>query len=324
MWLGEGRLGLRRADRDRAGSNSTSGGDLAGQGLCKLDYSIRNWEGRLVAACDMTKCEGRGKLEVPEAPEREKRRRRWTDEAEGAYRELGRNGSTEGWLEEPHVAIIKALTLKQHELGVFGSVGEISANPGMTLIALAGYSDRSERLLAFDLSEDGQGSNLDASGKGDLGAFLGTAERFGISKPEVIVQSGDSRGLSAGSFSEWGLSAFRAVSVGGGRGLEAVLNDLMVASCVMRDGGVIILDGFSHASWLGATEALVHWSYAQDRVVPLAYGHGKIWMTTASHYEEFRDLITSDPATFKCVQGMHASKTTVAGRQMCYLGPDKM
>lgn len=59
---------------------------------------------------------------------------------------------------------MKALTAKQHELGIFGSVGEIGVHHGKFLIPIIGNALAGEPAVALDLFED-QSSNVDVSGE---------------------------------------------------------------------------------------------------------------------------------------------------------------
>lgn len=82
--------------------------------------------------------------------------------------------------------------------------------------------------------------------------------------------------LSARNFTSKGLPAFRLISVDGGHTLEVTLHDLMVASCLVRDGGLVVLDDFPNSVWLGVAEALMHFAHAQDRLVPFMHGYNKV------------------------------------------------
>jgi len=54
-----------------------------------------------------------------------------------------------------------------------------------------------------------------------------------------------------------GLPAFRMLSVDGGHTMEVTLHDLMLANCLVRDDGLVVLDDFLSPTWVGVTEALV-------------------------------------------------------------------
>lgn len=67
-------------------------------------------------------------------------------------------------LQQPRqIAFVKSLSAKQHELGIFGSVGEIGVHHGKFLIPIVGNALAGEPAIAIDLFED-QSSNVDTSG----------------------------------------------------------------------------------------------------------------------------------------------------------------
>jgi hypothetical protein len=58
---------------------------------------------------------------------------------------------------------VKAFSAKQHELGIYGSVGEIGVHHGKFLIPIVGNALAGEPAVALDLFED-QTGNVDTSG----------------------------------------------------------------------------------------------------------------------------------------------------------------
>lgn len=143
-------------------------------------------------------------------------------------------------------------------------------------------------------------------------------ESVGIAEGAIRVVSGNSMSLTAANFTQqWQLPSFRMFSVDGGHSLDTTLHDLMVATCVLRDGGIVILDDVSHPDWIGVTEALVHFSHAQSRLVPFLMGFNKVWFTTASHVELYLDFVRKS-SVFNCSTAKHPSRRSVAGHIMCF------
>jgi hypothetical protein len=58
---------------------------------------------------------------------------------------------------------VKTFTAKQHQLGIFGAVGEIGVHHGKFLIPIVGNALMEEPAVALDLFED-QSANIDTSG----------------------------------------------------------------------------------------------------------------------------------------------------------------
>eukprot|EP00878_Enallax_costatus_P036297 GHUV01040725.1.p1 GENE.GHUV01040725.1~~GHUV01040725.1.p1 ORF type:complete len:133 (-),score=24.11 GHUV01040725.1:94-492(-) len=67
-------------------------------------------------------------------------------------------------LQAPQIEYVKAFTRRQHELGIYGTVGEIGVHHGKFLIPILGNALASEPAIAMDLFED-QESNLAKSGE---------------------------------------------------------------------------------------------------------------------------------------------------------------
>lgn len=66
-------------------------------------------------------------------------------------------------LQPRQIAFVKAFSAKQHELGIYGSVGEIGVHHGKFLIPIVGNALAGEPAVALDLFED-QTGNVDTSG----------------------------------------------------------------------------------------------------------------------------------------------------------------
>eukprot|EP00878_Enallax_costatus_P041637 GHUV01048466.1.p1 GENE.GHUV01048466.1~~GHUV01048466.1.p1 ORF type:complete len:179 (+),score=33.36 GHUV01048466.1:196-732(+) len=133
--------------------------------------------------------------------------------------------------QAPQIEYVKVFTRRQHELGIYGTVGEIGVHHGKFLIPILGNALASEPAIAMDLFED-QESNLAKSGFGSKLELLRNLEACGIPENSIRLAGGNSMHLTASNFTQWGLPAFRLLSVDGGHSLEITLHDLMVASCV--------------------------------------------------------------------------------------------
>jgi hypothetical protein len=157
------------------------------------------------------------------------------------------------------------------------------------------------------------------AGRGSKAHLLHNLERSGIPENSLTLMPGNSMLLSAKNFTSRGFPAFRLLSVDGGHTLEITLHDMMVASCLVRDGGIVVLDDFPNPSWMGVAEALMHFTHAQDRLVPFLHGANKVWFTTPGHVHVYQDLMASNPTVFSCSKD-HVSKQTLAGYKLCWTG----
>ncbi|KAF8059198.1 SYP22 [Scenedesmus sp. PABB004] len=259
------------------------------KGLCRLEYTVRTYDGANAPACDPRLCAGRHKLrllrDLPHV-------RRWSAFDESQYKAMFNTVS--GWLQPSQVAYVKAFTAFQHSLGLYGAVGEVGVHHGKFLMPIVGHALQGEPAVAADLFEQ-QDSNLDGSGRGSKSYLLHNLEAAGIPERSLTLLGGNSLTLRAANFTARGLPAFRLVSVDGGHTLEITLHDMMLASCLVRDGGLVVLDDFPNPVWVGVAEALMHFTHAQDRLVPFMHGYNKVWFATRSHVAAYADFIASRP-----------------------------
>jgi hypothetical protein len=160
---------------------------------------------------------------------------------------------------------------------------------------------------------------LCCAGRGSKAHLLHNLERSGIPENSLTLMPGNSMLLNAKNFTARGFPAFRFLSVDGGHTLEITLHDMMVASCLVRDGGIVVLDDFPNPSWMGVAEALMHFVHAQDRLVPFLHGANKVWFTTPGHVHVYQDLMAAKPNVFPCSKD-HVSKQTLAGYKLCWTG----
>jgi hypothetical protein len=138
-----------------------SNNSAASGGLCRVEYSVRTYDGALAPACDPGVCRGRERLRLlRDMPQR----RRWTHYDEAAYLARFSSGNISGWLQPPQVAYVKQLTAKQHSLGIYGAVGEIGVHHGKFFLPIVGNALAEEPAVAIDLFEEQQGINVDGSG----------------------------------------------------------------------------------------------------------------------------------------------------------------
>jgi hypothetical protein len=122
--------------------------------------------------------------------------------------------------------------------------GEIGVHHGKFLLPIVGAADARETAVAIDLFEQQQGQNLDGSGSGSSLALVGNLQRAGLPAESVKLWAANSLDLTAGSFAAKQLPRFRMFSVDGSHRVEAALRDLQLASCVLKEGGVVVVDDF--------------------------------------------------------------------------------
>lgn len=156
--------------------------------------------------------------------------------------------SMTGNLDPVHFSIVPLLTDIQWTSGIYGSVGEIGVDTGKFTVVLA-YNVDPETGEGFLVSD-----NFDVPPPPPLPAGLtkyqvfsvymrdtGFGEEFsGLRK--LYVHRGDPTGLSKKLMHDWNLPQFRMISIDGAMG-SGTLTALEWAACVLRDGGILIVDG---------------------------------------------------------------------------------
>ena len=154
-----------------------------------------------------------------------------------------------GFFEPGLLPALHCLDTHQKKIGTLGSVGEIGVYHGRSFVPLALLRRESEVAVAVDCFDEQQ-YNQDESGVGSEAAFNETLRRFGCTQ-DVRVLSCDSTSLTPDELLAAACAPFRLLSVDGSHTEEAVIADLALASAVLADGGVVILDDAVNPDWPG-------------------------------------------------------------------------
>lgn len=213
----------------------------------------------------------------------------------------------DGWNDQGVFTAIEIIHDLQREAGIVGNVGEIGVHEGQMFCALALLTNiESEGSLAIDVFDD-QDRNIDDSG-GNINDMFDTFRRhvdrvIGDRQRNFNYIEADSLTLRAGKIlsalttnnlrtmadgilnhkpsMRVAKSRFRLFSIDGGHTVVHVLNDLRLAEQIMVPGGVVIVDDYMHPKWPGVTEGLhIYCADRASRLVPFAYGNGKMYLTT--------------------------------------------
>jgi hypothetical protein len=292
---------------------------------CRTDFKTPTWDGKMVQICNPSICAGAEELPElgrPKSAAKAQRRRPL-----GSWRAFVQAVSkAEGWLVLDHIWIVKVLTDWQHDSGVLGSVGEIGVHHGKFWLPIVTFSYVFEPAVAVDLFAE-QDKNFDGSGKGSQERFLGNARaELGLRKDQLTLFAGDSLALSGEAFRKAGLPRFRLLSVDGGHSLETTLHDMTLAACLLREGGIMVLDdvvmqpeGAERFPWAGVPAALFAWVLAQQRMAPFLWAHNKLYLATAGAHAGLLALVSNFPgvACAHALQELHASRYAIGGHAVC-------
>jgi hypothetical protein len=151
--------------------------------------------------------------------------------------------------------LVAWLTRLQIDARVSGSVGEIGVHHGKFFLALATVASPTETLWAIDVF-DLQELNPDQSGRGDVERFLSNADAFGVDPSSVRLFQTASDALAPSFLHAQGLAPVRMASIDGGHSAQTTCHDLVLISCALADGGIVIVDDYLSHGWPGVTDGL--------------------------------------------------------------------
>ena len=139
-------------------------------------------------------------------------------------------------------AICCGLLRIQSELGVKGPVAEVGAFEGRFFIALAKSLPEGERALGIDVFEWPNPQVIDR--------FEANCARHGVPAEKRVTWKADSNKMTAEELrAKVGGSPVRFIHVDGEHSQAALTKDLELATAVIGDGGVIVLDDMLHPGY---------------------------------------------------------------------------
>ncbi|MEO8652135.1 MAG: class I SAM-dependent methyltransferase [Hyphomicrobiaceae bacterium] len=139
-------------------------------------------------------------------------------------------------------AICCGLLRIQSELGVKGPVAELGAFEGRFFIALAKSLRESERALGIDIFEWPNAQVIDR--------FEANCVRHAVPTDKRITWKADSNKMAPGELlAKLGGQKVRLIHVDGEHTQAALIKDLDLATAVIGDGGVIVLDDMLHPGY---------------------------------------------------------------------------
>ncbi|KAF5826476.1 hypothetical protein DUNSADRAFT_2990 [Dunaliella salina] len=128
---------------------------------------------------------------------------------------------------------------------IFGTVGEIGVHHGWFFAVLASCARSCDSLFACDIFGDGS-LNVDCKGNGGLEHFLTNAANAGVNGRINVFDT-----ASVFLLEQCDLPSIRMLSKDGGHTQTLTYNDLLSASRVLSEGGVIFIDDFLNTGWCG-------------------------------------------------------------------------
>jgi predicted SAM-dependent methyltransferase len=201
----------------------------------------------------------------------------------------------QGWVSDGALSAVTAFSALQQSLEVKGHICEIGVHHGRFFIALSLLGRFGERSLAIDVFEE-QEKNVDLSGKGNRDIFLSNVEKWLGSKSEACIITSDSLDVAPENILRELGGPIRLFSIDGSHTRDHTLNDMRLAEETIVPGGLVILDDFFNPAWPGVAEALFSYLSTPGRpkkLVPIAYGDNKFYLTTPSHGALYSAFVTT-------------------------------
>jgi Methyltransferase domain len=200
--------------------------------------------------------------------------------------------NVEGWLQRVDAEIIGSILSYQDQQNIQGSCVEIGVHHGKSFLPLCMALNTEDRALCIDIFDD-QEKNLDASGTGDLSAFMNNLKTFGIDHSRVKILKTSSENVEPEQILEQ-VGRVRFFSVDGGHWKSIVHNDLLLAEGTLAPAGVIALDDYFRTEWPEVTHGYALWQAATTSdIVPFAVGSNKLYLCRKDHAPAYRAALRS-------------------------------
>lgn len=199
----------------------------------------------------------------------------------------------DGWCETTLFHTVDLLS--RADINKKGGCCEIGVHYGKLFILLNSVIDPLETSYAIDVFGR-QDLNIDKSGWGSKEIFTDNLKEYDIHKGKnVTIIEGDSTDYSLGLTNIIKPGSIRFMSVDGGHTAEHVINDLNIATQLINNEGVVIVDDILNPYWMGVIEGVVGFLNRKPTLVPFALGHNKLYMAKLSHADYYKALFASSP-----------------------------
>jgi predicted O-methyltransferase YrrM len=159
-------------------------------------------------------------------------------------------------------AITARLLLIQSDLGIAGPIGEIGTFEGRFFIAMAHALKAGETALGIDLFDWPNPEVIDR--------FHANCRRHGVRDEARVTLKADSRTMTPEDvLKASGGKKLRLFHVDGEHSRHALSRDLKLATSVIADGGLIVLDDMLHPGYPTLMVAVQDYLEANPGIVPL-------------------------------------------------------
>jgi hypothetical protein len=199
----------------------------------------------------------------------------------------------EGWVDPNIFKFMKFLAELEINQSLDG-VAEIGVHHGKFFILLRSLLKTNSRSVALDVF-DHQELNIDASGNGSLTRFKHNLSLYDPWQGESVqIIEGDSTFLRIPP-----TGFFRFISIDGGHSREHAASDLRLAEKLLADNGVVVVDDFARADWIGVTEGVLAYLDSGGTLIPFAAGYNKLFMARLSYVYQYYESVANSTFSIK-------------------------
>jgi hypothetical protein len=205
------------------------------------------------------------------------------------YREAGFD-KVEGWCAPVLFYVIDLLDAAT--MNKQGGVCEIGVHHGKFYLLLNQVSSPDARSYAIDVF-DQQVLNVDHSGLGNRAKFEQHLTKYDAHQGRnttIIAADSTDTGVQLSSLIKPG--SIRFFSVDGSHTVEHTIYDLQTANMLTHNEGVVILDDFTNANWLGVMEGAMRFLSTKPTLVPFAVGGNKMLLCKLAYQQAYFELIS--------------------------------
>lgn len=176
-----------------------------------------------------------------------------------------------GWFSREAAQLFGLLDEAQRAAGVAGDLFEIGVHHGRSAVLLCHMARGDERVAVCDIF-GAQEHNASRSGLGNRAIFERNISAYAPAARDLVIFEKQSSEMTPAEIG----SPYRFFHVDGGHLAEEALGDLQLASHVLHELGVIVLDDPFKPEWPGVTEALLQFLDERQDLVPVALGFNKL------------------------------------------------
>lgn len=188
--------------------------------------------------------------------------------------------NVEGWCNERVAEIVDyfdSLPLNKE-----GGACEIGIHHGKLFLLLNQAIEEKHKSYAVDVF-DLQHLNIDNSGQGRKDMFADNIIKYDRHKGNNIIlleeDSTDSKNIMRKTIPAGSL---RFMSVDGGHTVEHTINDLNIASELIHNEGIVIIDDITNHWWMSVIEGVCKYMLTYPTLIPFAAGNNKMYFSKMS------------------------------------------